>query len=43
MDNMLNPSYESSLEVFDLPQFRLAELESLLHEELATRKKPLFW
>lgn len=43
MDNMLNPSYESSLEVFDLPQFRLAELESLLHEELATWKQRLFW
>lgn len=43
MDTMLQASYDSSLEVFDLPQFHLNELEPLLHEESALWKRKLLW
>lgn len=40
---MLSAGCESSLEVFDLPQFRLREMAPLLEEEVASWHKSLLW
>ncbi|MCW5965960.1 MAG: GNAT family N-acetyltransferase [Bryobacterales bacterium] len=40
---MPRASCESSLEFFDLPQFRLHELEGLLHEEVDRWRQLLLW
>ncbi|MCU0228844.1 MAG: hypothetical protein MUF01_14515, partial [Bryobacterales bacterium] len=40
---MPHASYESSLEVFDLPQFGLHELAPLLREEVERWRTDLLW
>lgn len=40
---MLPAGCESGLEIFDLPQFRLREMEPLLEEEAAAWQKILYW
>lgn len=40
---MPRTSYASSLEVYDLPQFRLHELDALLHEEVDVWRHRLLW
>lgn len=43
MNSMLEPVYQGNLEVFDLPQFRLNEMSTLLREESAQWRHQLLW
>ncbi|MCZ2152558.1 MAG: GNAT family N-acetyltransferase [Bryobacterales bacterium] len=40
---MLNATRESGLEIFELPQFRLAEMAPLLEEEVSAWRDTLYW